>query len=290
MFQLQRILVPIDFSDSSITAVGHAGALARLFHAELTLIHVDEFLLIYPHTGPLGFTHFWESIRSEHVAARQKELNEFGAEELSGISVKRIVCSGDPAKLIVERARSDNSDLILMPTHGGGSFRRFLLGSVTAKVLHDADCPVWTGAHLARQPALSSTDVRRVMCAINFGPQSSKAIRWAADFASKVGAKLTAVYAALESPNLLDRSALQGDEQTRHGLDERLHKLLVDSGIEADSLVVKNGDIPRVISAAAKEKKAELLVIGRSCVGEKARLGANAYAIICNASCPVVSV
>jgi len=40
----------------------------------------------------------------------------------------------------------------MMPTHGLGGFRRFLLGSVTAKVLHDADCPVWTGVHLERAP------------------------------------------------------------------------------------------------------------------------------------------
>ena len=66
-------------STSRIAALRLSVTLARLrglFDAELTLIHVDEFLLIYPHTGPLGFTHFWESIRSEHVAARQKELNE----------------------------------------------------------------------------------------------------------------------------------------------------------------------------------------------------------------------
>ena len=50
---------------------------------------------------------------------------------------------------IVELAHeSPDQTVILMPTHGYGPFRRFILGSNTAKVLHDADCPVWTGVHL----------------------------------------------------------------------------------------------------------------------------------------------
>src|SRR5579859_1536808 len=140
MFQLERILVPIDFSDGSLSAASQAGALARHFHSKVTLLHVNEFLAIHALTGPagLGITS-WESIRSEHLAARQKELDEFARAELSGISVRRLVCTGDPAKLIIEHACAENSELIIMPTHGGGLFRRFLLGSVTAKVLHDAD-------------------------------------------------------------------------------------------------------------------------------------------------------
>jgi nucleotide-binding universal stress UspA family protein len=41
-----------------------------------------------------------------------------------------------------------------LPTHGLGAFRRSLIGSITAKVLHDAECPVWTGVHLAQAPPL----------------------------------------------------------------------------------------------------------------------------------------
>jgi hypothetical protein len=55
-------------------------------------------------------------------------------------------------KRIVEFAHNNNITLIAMPTHGYGLFRRFLLGSVTAKVLHDADCPIWTGVHMEAAP------------------------------------------------------------------------------------------------------------------------------------------
>jgi len=68
-------------------------------------------------------------------------------DELSGISVQRCVQSGDPALHITQYARQKKADLIMIPTHGYGSFRSLLLGSVTANVLHDAECPVWTTAH-----------------------------------------------------------------------------------------------------------------------------------------------
>src|SRR5207245_2957797 len=58
-----------------------------------------------------------------------------------------IVSLGDPAAEITHYAEKNQVDLIMMPTHGYGRFRNMLLGSVTAKVLHDAHCPIWTAAH-----------------------------------------------------------------------------------------------------------------------------------------------
>lgn len=54
--------------------------------------------------------------------------------------MKRVLRSGEPAAEIVAYANNHDSDLIIMPTHGYGVFRRRLLGSITAKVLHDSDC------------------------------------------------------------------------------------------------------------------------------------------------------
>ena len=81
------------------------------------------------------------------------------------------------------RARSSSTrtreqmDLIVMPTHGYGPFRRFILGSVTAKVLHDADCPVMTGVHLEEAPPIDTIAFRHVLVAVDLGPQSAPALR-----------------------------------------------------------------------------------------------------------------
>jgi nucleotide-binding universal stress UspA family protein len=293
MFQLQRILVPIDFSDNSVTATSQAGALARRFRSEITLLHVSEFLGGYALSGPLGYgITSDEAERAEQLSRLRKQLEEFARADLSGLSVKRILCCGDPAKVIVQRARDEKSDLIVMSTRGQGVFRRFLLGSVTAKVLHDAECPVWTGAHLAELSASSPADIRHVMCAVNLGPQSSDEIRWAASFAEESAATLTVAHVVLDNPpNLPERYMFQWHEEAHWGAEERLRTLLLDLGLHADVLVVSDGDIPKAISNAAKENEAGLLVIGRSCAGRASRpLGSHAYSVICNAPCPVVSV
>ncbi len=289
---IQSILLPIDFSEHSIAAVKQAGALARRFHSYLTLLHVSEFPPVQPLAGPLGFgISSPETARAEHLKRQQKQLNEFGATELDGISVKRIVCCGDPAKSIVQRAQDIKADLILMSTHGRGAFRRFLLGSVTAKVLHDADCPVWTSCHLAPGCGRPVVDFRKVMCAMSFGHQGVKTIRWAAEFAGQFGARLVVVHSVLDHPpSLPDRFMFQWREQARWGAEDRIRTLLLDLGIQADVLIVSDGDVAGSVGTAARDQDAGLLVIGRTSAGPNRRLGSHTYSLICNAPCPVVSI
>jgi len=78
---------------------------------------------------------------------------------------------------IVKTARERNVDLIEMSTHGYSVFYRFLLGSVTAKVLHESDCPVWTDAHLEETPAREFS-IRRVLCSVDLTPTAPTLCRW----------------------------------------------------------------------------------------------------------------
>src|SRR5215467_7356165 len=82
-----------------------------------------------------------------------------------------------------------------MPTHGHGPFRRFLLGSNTARVLHDAHCPIWTGVHVDEAAVDDSAPFRHVLCAVDLGEESHKAVCWALTFAREFGAMLTLVHA-----------------------------------------------------------------------------------------------
>jgi len=74
-----------------------------------------------------------------------------------------VLLKGDPAECIVRVAQENAVDLIVMPTHAHGRFRRFLLGSVTAKVLHDTDCPVLTGVHHEDKPFLDSAQITSIV-------------------------------------------------------------------------------------------------------------------------------
>ncbi len=79
----------------------------------------------------------------------------------------------------------------MMPSHGY-TFEQFLLGSVTAKVVHGSQCPVWTGAHVEKAPAEVCNPQRSVRG--RFGPRSHKTMSWAAQMAAEFGAGLTLVH------------------------------------------------------------------------------------------------
>jgi nucleotide-binding universal stress UspA family protein len=290
MLGLAKILLPIDFSARSKMAAQEAGALARHFHSELTLLYVNNNASsAHAPAGGRAGSFASSAPADERIAAARAELNTFATTELEGILVKRLMCSGDPARVITEYAQTEYVDLIFMPTRGRGLFREFLLGSVTAKVLHDAECPVWTGAHLEEQGVVDPTQVRHVICAVDFGLQSAKALRWAANYAAEFSAQLTVVHAIYPTA-IPERYTFQWHEEAYTEAADRLRRLLLQARVRADALVVR-GDAPKAVSAAVQQKKAALLVIGRRAVsGKKGRLGSDAYGIICHSPCPVVSI
>jgi nucleotide-binding universal stress UspA family protein len=254
----------------------------------LTLLHV----LTPPHYE-FGALEIGGSMLTElytnRAAQVEKELETFLAGELAGTEAKRVVLEGDPARQIVEYAHEENVGLIVMPTHGYGPFRQFILGSITAKVLHDADCPVWTGVHLEEAPQADPFPFKEILCAIDLGPQSCKALEWATAMQKEFGARLTVVHAMATSSE-----AGQGDRHWQQEIEltmrDDMARLQQRFGTEAD-LVIEPGDPPHVVCEMARSRQAGLLVIGRgSAAGVFGRLRTNAYAIIRQSPCPVVSV
>jgi nucleotide-binding universal stress UspA family protein len=199
---------------------------------------------------------------------------------------------GDPARTIVEYAHSENSDLIVMPTHGYGPFRRLLLGSVTSKVLHDADCPVWTGVHLEKHPSAEPLALSHILCAIDLGPHSTKALDWASRLATEFRSKLTIVH-VVASLDPRTEDYYFAPEWRKYVMDqakEDIEKLQRNVGTQAE-VDLETGDISKSVSLAAENLKADLMVIGRGATaGVLGRFRMHAYAIIRQSPCPVVSV
>jgi nucleotide-binding universal stress UspA family protein len=145
MLSIQKILVPVVFTDTARHIAQQAVWLARRFHAEIILLHVVT-PLSYP-AGVLESGHeiTARDLHADIVQRAQNDLDQALRRELDGIPVTRVLLRGIPAREIVKTARDWNVDLIVMATHGLGAFFHLLLGSVTAKVLHESPCPVWTG-------------------------------------------------------------------------------------------------------------------------------------------------
>jgi len=286
---VRNVIIPVDFSERCQCAARYAEALHRKFDCRLHVVHV----LSPPHyefgAMEVGGAVLEDLFRGRAEQAR-KDLDAFLDVELPAGSTERVLLEGDPASKIVAYAHEKGADLIIMPTHGYGTFRRFILGSVTAKVLHDADCPVWTGVHLEVH-SIEEVRFASVVAALDLGQQSERTLMWAARFAEATGAKVKVVHA---TPNLEGRAGDYFDpnwqKELESGVREEIAGLLTRVGVQAE-VRVGQGDAAPTVCDMAKELNADVLVIGRgSAAGVFGRLRANAYSIIRMSGSPVVSV
>ena len=289
MKALNKILVPVDFSPRCEGAVQYAHAVAGRSRSVLTLLHVAplpkfDFAAIQPTPETLL------SRTEAQEADRRKALEHFMAESQNGFHVNRVVVTGDPAEQIVRYAHAESMDLIVMPTHGYSPLRRFLIGSVTAKVLHDSEIPVWTGVHLGEN-AKQEFALGHALCAIDLGPQSQRVLEWASYIAREFGTRLTIVHA---TPELGEEIADFVRPEWRVKLANRVRQSITALQEKAGTnavVEVQNGEPHKIVSAVAQRLNPDLVVIGRgSTSGMFGRLRANSYAIIRESPCPVVSV
>ncbi|MBZ5576673.1 MAG: universal stress protein [Acidobacteriia bacterium] len=288
MPMFSKILVPVAFSARCEGAVQYAEALACHFHAEMVLLHVVAPVPTYWCPDAVVMS---PEVTAEAVEQSKAELGRFLEGSLKGISVSRVVQEGDPAQQIVEFAHEGKFDLIVMPTHGYGPFRRFLLGSVTAKVLHDADCPVWTGPHMEEAPPYPKISFRRILCAIDLGPHSRAVLEWGAGFAREYGADLDIVHAIPASTVSVGGFYFDPEWRTHvvNEARERIGFLQEDFGLSAQ-IRIETGDPSTAVRAVAEESQSNMVVIGRGHAGVLGRLRANAYAIIRESPCPVAAI
>ncbi|HLH01060.1 MAG TPA: universal stress protein [Bryobacteraceae bacterium] len=275
MFPPKKILFPVDFSDRCASAAPMAEIFAGRFQAELTLLHVVE---------PLAYNDI--PVDSNGIA--EERLGSFLVDDLKHFDVRRVLMEGAAAAKIIEYAHSQSADLIMMPTHGYGPFRRLILGSVTAKVLHDAECPVWTGAHMEQVPRLEDISLKRIVCALDLEAQSCPTASWAKKLAAEFGAELAIVHAVPDAKQTTVHDEVRQDLISE--ATQRVQAVQACVGSEARVFVIAD-DVAAAVCGCAVEEKADLLVIGRSVkTSVLGRLRANAYSIIRQAPCPVVSV
>jgi len=291
MFKIAKILVPIDFSERSADVARAVVPVADRFGSEINLVHVlssrfGPHLLASPETSLRDF-------EAQTRAEAKKSLEGFFSTEWRNSAVKRTLLEGDPATEIVGYAESEHVDLIMMPTQGYGPFRRLLLGSVTAKVLHDAPCPVWTTVHLATTLSQAGADKpHKIACAVDLGKRSNDIVTAAIRLSKEFGASLTLIH-VISSLDNRDQTYYLSPEwrsEVIGAAKSELAKLQESLGFEG-GMCIETGAVADAVAAAAKEIEAGLLIIGRahrdSLTG---RLPNNAYAIIRESPCPVLSI
>ena len=286
MLAIKHILFPIDFSQRCCQAAPVDHALASRFGAKITLLSAIPPIWQLGIGDGAGIPVDMEELRRD----LETRLNGTFVREFKGLTVQRIAEVGDPSEVITRFAHAEGVDLIMMPTHGYGPFRTLLLGSVTAKVLHDAECPVWTATH-TEQISMHRIAGGNVLCAIDATPQSVPLIKWAAEYAELTGAQLRLVHAISGISGWPERRLDQELEETlkknARGVIEDLQRSI---GITAP-LFVGVGEVADVVRAEAEGQDSDLILIGRGILHETmGRLRTHSYGIIRHAPCPVLSV
>jgi len=285
MFAIKHILFPIDFSERCNAAAPRVAAFAAIFGAKVTLLNVVPPIWLTPmEAAPIAIDlnaikRGWE-IR----------LNGSFVTEFQGMDVQRLVEIGVPGEYITEFAEKREVDLIMMPTHGYGPFREFLLGSVTAKVLHDCNIPVWTSAHIDEPTAPIHDEVRTVLCAVDVPAKSKALLESASELARSLSAELRLVH-VVPAPTAWPDPFL-GAKLEKEIIDElclSFGELQKSLDILAP-LCIEIGDVATGVREAARRYGADLIAIGRGVGHERlGRLRTNAYAIIRRSPCPVIS-
>jgi nucleotide-binding universal stress UspA family protein len=271
-FPPRKILFPVDFSSRCTEAGRMVETFTGHFQAQLALLYVLE-----------PFT--YNDIPVDASAASERRLAGYLADELEQFEVERVLLEGDPAVEIVDYAHRENFDLIMLPTHGYGVFRRTILGSVTSHILREASCPVWTGVHMEQVPRLEDIAFQKILCAVDLEKQSCPALDWASRFAAEFDATLEIVH-AISEPN----AHVTAREDLARAATAKIEAIQAAVGSKGHISVI-SGEAASGICGQAQREKADLLVIGRSVhEGVLGRLRANAYSIIRQSPCPVVSV
>ncbi len=250
MPRIRQILFPVDFSASCRGAARYVEFFAGRFQAEVTLLHVVE----------MGE----HNLAEELLPGRQSQMDIFLAGKPKYFTTKRLCVPGDPAAEIVELARTLNPDLIMLPTHGMGPFRRLLLGSVTAKVLHDWQGPVWTGLHAETAPSLEKIHGRKVLCAIDLAARSENVLGYAAWLARESQAELGIVHTTSALPSTYRGLSMYEDMlQTMVDRPRQSVEALQSISGSSGRVFVKSGTAAAVVAEVATEFGADLLVMGR---------------------------
>ena len=294
---LIRILCPVDFSGPSAKALTYAAALARWHRAELAVLHVHQIqisplLTVGPYIGPVAPMTLSTAERAQLEATLTRFVGDEATRDVR--TTTALIEDANVPASILSHAEGVGADLVVLATEGHSGIERLMLGSVAERVLRKAACPVVTVPR--RAPAEQSPQsVRNVLCSIDFSDSSTAALELAAAWATKAGARLTALHVielpvqASALPEYLPlRDRLITD--ARESLDTLIPLALRQSrDFETQVAVGRPG--PEILRAA-ETHSADLIVMGvrgRNAV-DLAVLGSATQHVLRRASCPVLAV
>lgn len=282
---IHSVLIATDFSHCSSVAVSLGLELAYGYHAKAYLVFVlpsNDFLM----AGPDAYLAAKDASRRDLLQLKSELRKTYSF--IEGEDYHLLLMEGEAAQSILDCARENHADVIVVGTHGRSGLGKILMGSVAERVFRQSPVPVMTvGPHL-HHPGRGFVP-RNILLAADFTPASESAARYACALAREHNAKLTMVH-------VLDCAVLSGvadRAEVMMGIEKELTTLI---GQDAEGLQlccrVEVGKVVPTILRTELEIDADLLVMGvRPGAGLLDRLmWPNAYEIVREAACPVLTV
>ncbi len=284
---LENILYATDFSPAATAALPYAIGLADRYGAKVHGFHV-RFPATYPIVGPEAMPQIIEAAE-EQAKFEAKQLHEL----LAGVPHMVSVCEGEMWPLIADAVEKQNTDLIVIGTSGRTGVSRALLGSVAEEIFRRATCPVLTVGPHASPETQRRLEMKEIVYATDFSPESLAALPFAVSMAQEHEARLTLLHVVAQ-PKV---GELVHAEQYAESIKRQLHSLMPP---EAEfwcepKYMVQHGPEAEKIVEVATALGADLIVLGiRGAAGGMGMAThfskSVAHEVVTQARCPVLTV
>jgi len=245
-FNIKKILVPTDFSETAANALRQAIFVAKSKNASIKLLHVIHQVYITGSelTVPYGPA-FFNKLQKTATA----HLKEMAAEitKTSGVPISYEVLMGEVETIVNTIAKKEKFDLIIMGTHGTSGVKEFFIGSNAYKVVHNATCPVIT-----IQKKIKG-GFKNIILPIRLEIASRQKVDYAMEIAKVFGSTIHIT----GFTTLNDKASKTKVKQYVH----QVEKYLKDNGVKYTSTSIFADNFIAEILKYAKQQKADLLTI-----------------------------
>lgn len=294
----KQILLATDFSLASEGALRVALAVARKHGAELLIVHALP-------PAPRGAVPLDALPRDldRPLLEAERHMRRLGeASNTAGVQYRPRIAHGEVWDVISAAMLRQNTDLLVLGTHGRSALKKLALGSVAEEVLRLADCPVLTVG--PRVMTSDNSELRTIVFATDFGPASARALPLAISLAQNSDAQLVMVHMLPPMP-LADAAyapavfaaddLLQWREAVRVESQKKMKALVAPGTLAHEPQCVVGMDfLPEGILSVAAEYDADLIVMGAN-RGSSPRIASHipwslTHHVICDACCPVLTV
>jgi nucleotide-binding universal stress UspA family protein len=285
LIHLARILVATDFSPASERAVDYAVSLAKLYDSHIYLTHIisgDS----YPLTAPEVAISMIDERRD---LARDCSAKIVASGRLRDVPYDIVIQEGPLWATLKEVIEDKEIELVVAGTHGSGAFHKVLLGSGAEQIFRHAAIPVLTIGPAA-QPPSAEAGFKSILFATDFGLCAERQAAFAFSLAQEHEAKITLLHVVQHADDYTE----SGLTLKKEAITQQLQHL-VPGGAELwcqPEFRTTFGSPVEDILRIAGETKADLIVMGAKprggFIGHNPRT--NAYRVVCNAKCPVLTV